>query len=59
MNNESIVKVMKATNPVTEKTAYINFQLSIQDFGAGIPSDKLDKLFINFGNLNEHLQQNQ
>ncbi len=33
------------------KTAYIRFKLNIQDFGYGIPPEKIDKLFINFGNL--------
>ncbi len=37
-----------------DKTAYIEFKLDIQDFGAGIPASKLDKLFINFNNLAEH-----
>ena len=32
--------------------------LSIQDFGCGIPADKLDKLFINFGTLNNAANQN-
>jgi K+-sensing histidine kinase KdpD len=40
-------------------TAYIKFKLDIQDFGAGIPADKIDKLFMNFGNLAEHQQINQ
>lgn len=41
------------------ETAYINFKLDIKDFGAGIPADKLDKLFVNFGNLAEHQKINQ
>lgn len=32
--------------------------LSIQDFGCGIPPDKLDKLFINFENLGANAQHN-
>jgi len=32
--------------------------LSIQDFGCGIPPDKLNSLFINFGNLGEHQKVN-
>lgn len=32
---------------------YIEFMLSIQDFGCGIPSDKLGSLFMNFGNLED------
>ena len=35
-------------------TCYIKFELSIQDFGCGIPPDKLKTLFINFNNLDEH-----
>jgi signal transduction histidine kinase len=30
----------------------------VQDFGCGIPSDKLDSLFINFGTLAEHQKNN-
>ena len=36
----------------------MEFMLSIQDFGIGIPADKLDNLFINFGNLEEHQKTN-
>ena len=32
--------------------------LSVQDFGCGIPEDKLDSIFINFGNLAEHKNAN-
>jgi signal transduction histidine kinase len=32
--------------------------LSVQDFGCGIPEDKLDDIFINFGNLAEHQKAN-
>jgi len=32
----------------------MEFMLSIQDFGCGIPPDKIDHLFLNFGNLEEH-----
>lgn len=39
-------------------TAYIKFKLDIKDFGAGIPADKIHKLFMNFGNLAEHQQIN-
>ena len=35
------------------------FYLEIQDFGVGIPVDKLENLFIDFGNLKEHKDQNQ
>jgi signal transduction histidine kinase len=28
--------------------------LQVQDFGCGIPADKLDSIFVNFGNLEEH-----
>ena len=32
--------------------------LTVQDFGCGIPEDKLDSIFINFGNLAEHQNAN-
>lgn len=32
--------------------------LTVQDFGCGIPEDKLDSIFINFGNLVEHQNAN-
>lgn len=50
-----------SNNPLRQvngRTAYINFKLNIQDFGVGIPADKLDHLFINFGNLAEHKKIN-
>ena len=34
-----------------KQTNYINFKLTIQDFGCGIPDDKLKNLFLNFSNL--------
>lgn len=37
---------------------YVKFLMQIQDFGCGIPKDKLDSLFINFGNLEEHRKSN-
>ena len=40
------------------KTCYIKFELGIQDFGCGIPPDKLDDLFINFNNLEQHRKKN-
>lgn len=39
-------------------TNYIEFMLSIKDFGCGIPPDKIDKIFINFGNLTHNLKDN-
>lgn len=32
--------------------------LGIQDFGCGIPKDKLNNLFINFGNLTHNMEDN-
>ena len=32
--------------------------MAIQDFGCGIPADKLNGLFINFNNLEEHRKTN-
>ena len=32
----------------------IAFNISIQDFGVGIPKSKLNSLFMNFGTLEEH-----
>ena len=32
--------------------------LSIQDFGCGIPEEKLESIFMNFGNLKEHKDVN-
>jgi hypothetical protein len=47
-----------ALNPsvfaIKSECCYIKFVLTIQDFGCGIPADKLDSIFINFGNLSEH-----
>lgn len=45
--------------PEQTSTAYMHFQLNIQDFGAGIPKDKINGLFVNFGNLDEHQKINQ
>jgi signal transduction histidine kinase len=30
----------------------------VKEFGCGIPADKLDSLFINFGSLEEHRKVN-
>ncbi len=32
--------------------------MAIQDFGCGIPQDKLDSIFMNFNNLEEHRKNN-
>lgn len=40
------------------KTCYIKFELGIQDYGCGIPADKINSLFLNFNNLEEHRQNN-
>jgi K+-sensing histidine kinase KdpD len=40
------------------KTCYIKFELGIQDFGCGITPEKLNTLFINFNNLEEHSKKN-
>ena len=37
---------------------YIKFKVSIQDYGVGIPRDKINKLFIDFGNLEDHQEVN-
>lgn len=36
----------------------MKFEVSIQDFGCGISPEKLDGLFINFNNLEEHRKAN-
>jgi signal transduction histidine kinase len=38
---------------------YVNFDLEVQDFGIGIPEDKLDSLFINFGKIDENSRKNK
>lgn len=47
-----------STQSAEESTCYIKFELAIQDFGCGISADKLDSLFINFNNLEEHRKSN-
>src|SRR6056300_1518653 len=37
---------------------YVNFELSIRDYGCGIPPSKLKSLFINFSKLEEHKKAN-
>ena len=32
--------------------------LQVQDYGYGIPDDKIDAIFMNFGNLAEHQNAN-
>ena len=39
-------------------TNYIKFSISIEDFGVGIPPEKLKSLFIDFSTLNESSQLN-
>jgi signal transduction histidine kinase len=36
----------------------MKFEVSIQDFGCGISPEKLEGLFINFNNLEEHRKAN-
>jgi K+-sensing histidine kinase KdpD len=35
-----------------------NYSIEVQDYGAGIPQDQLDKLFSDFGTLEVHRKQN-
>jgi len=37
---------------------HLNFALQVQDQGCGIPEDKIDAIFMNFGNLAEHRDAN-
>jgi len=39
-------------------TAFINFDIIIEDTGMGIPKDKIKDLFINFSKLDVHQKQN-
>ena len=43
---------------IVSNKCYIKFMITIQDFGCGIPPDKLESIFVNFGNLEEHRQAN-
>jgi hypothetical protein len=45
------VKPQEFDKETNEELIYIHFKLSIQDFGCGIPAEKIDSLFMNFGNL--------
>ena len=38
---------------------FINFELEVQDFGCGIPHDRLDNLFINFSKIEANAQRNK
>ena len=58
MSEEPQLKENPAINLNSRKTGYMEFMLSIQDFGVGIPQDKLNSIFINFGNLEEHRKSN-
>jgi K+-sensing histidine kinase KdpD len=37
----------------------VNFELQIQDFGCGIPENKLESLFINFNKIDKHSKRNK
>ena len=37
---------------------YINFEIKIKDSGCGISKENISKLFMNFGKLDEHKEQN-
>ena len=43
-----------AQSQFSRAAGYMEFKLSIQDFGCGIAAEKLNGLFVNFGNLVEH-----
>jgi two-component system, sensor histidine kinase len=46
---------LRIKNIAAEK---ITFELCIQDYGLGIPEDKIDSLFIDFNSLDEHKKVN-
>lgn len=51
---EGLINEYNDAEEHSDRTAYIHFKLNIEDFGAGIPQDKLDSIFFNFNNLEEH-----
>lgn len=42
-----------------EKCFFINFEIEVQDFGCGIPPEKMNSLFINFNKIDEHQKRNK
>ena len=56
MNSLQLVSLLER---MQEKALYINFDIKIQDFGCGIPRDKINKLFIDFSKIEESASQNK
>lgn len=50
---------LKKFNVSTNSCQLVKFQIGIQDFGAGIPQDQIDKLFGDFGVLEHNRDRNQ
>jgi len=42
-----------------EKVIFIDFDIKIQDFGCGISSENINKLFIDFSKMEESASQNK
>lgn len=45
---------MRIDDDYEKEKFYIRFQLSVKDYGTGIPQDKIKNLFINFSKIEEN-----
>ena len=56
--NEAELVAHNKSNKSQDTCCYIRFQILIQDFGCGIPQDKIDSLFVNFNKLSDPHKKN-
>lgn len=49
---------LKAGSYQLSDQSLVYYKISVQDFGVGIPDHLIEKLFCDFGNLEEHRRRN-
>jgi len=59
LESRPIDKINKSNEHSIDERSYIVFEIRIVDTGCGIAKENIDKLFMNFGKLEEHNKMNQ
>jgi hypothetical protein len=50
----SLQQKRNSLSQLSEETAFISFDIIIEDTGLGIPPDKINSLFVNFSKIKKH-----